>query len=266
MARFSILFIVYALLSIHSVDEVQEIQGKATYYSKSKMDLGSWGARMSEAQKKQIQARLKNRLEKTYTLYFNKTESVFTEDYRLDAVSGATDSWGSNFARGQQYKNIADTSLVQSQEFYGKKFLVKDNLQEFQWVMTKETKRIGNYLCFKAIATVPTNDLNWFNFSWNDLQSTNDNKEIDMTPVEAWYTLQIPIGHGPAEYWGLPGFILEVSSGNTTILCSEVIINPQDKIKIEAPEKGEVVAIDTYRETVKSKMQEMRNGYSRRRN
>ena len=54
MARFSILFIVYALLSIHSVDEAQEIQGKATYYSKSKMDLGSWGARMSEAQKKTI--------------------------------------------------------------------------------------------------------------------------------------------------------------------------------------------------------------------
>ena len=87
-----------------------------------------------------------------------------------------------------------------------------------------------------------------------------------MTPVEAWYTLQIPISHGPAEYWGLPGFILEVSSGNTTILCSEIIINPQDKIKIEAPEKGEIVGIDTYRETVRSKMQEMRNGYSRRRN
>jgi len=266
MLRLITLFVVYVLLAVNPLYETQEIQGKATYYSKSKMDLGSWGARMSEAQKKQIQARLKNRLEKTYTLYFNKTESVFTEDYRLDAVSGATDSWGSNFARGEQYKNIVDSSLVQSQEFYGKKFLVKDNLQEFQWVMTKETKRIGNYLCFKAIATVPTNELNWFDFSWNDLQNTEEKKEIDMTPVEAWYTLQIPIGHGPAEYWGLPGFILEVSSGNTTILCSEIIINPQDKIKIEAPEKGEIVGIDTYRETVRSKMQEMRNGYSRRRN
>ena len=101
MLRLITLFIVYVLLTVNPLYETQETQGKATYYSKSKMDLGSWGARMSEAQKKQIQARLKNRLEKTYTLYFNKTESVFTEDYRLDAVSGATDSWGSNFARGQ---------------------------------------------------------------------------------------------------------------------------------------------------------------------
>ena len=31
-----------------------DFQGKATYISKSKMDLGRWGARMSEAQKKQI--------------------------------------------------------------------------------------------------------------------------------------------------------------------------------------------------------------------
>ena len=42
----------------------QRFQGKAYYFSKSKMELGNWGARMSEAQKKQIQNRLKNRLEK----------------------------------------------------------------------------------------------------------------------------------------------------------------------------------------------------------
>ena len=106
MLRYISLVTLFILLGARTNNESQEIQGKATYYSKSKMNLGSWGARMSEAQKKQIQARLKNRLEKTYTLYFNKTESVFTEDYRLDAVSGATDSWGSNFSRGEQYKNI----------------------------------------------------------------------------------------------------------------------------------------------------------------
>lgn len=264
MVRIVSFFALCILLGASSTNETQEIQGKATYYSKSKMDLGSWGARMSEAQKKQIQARLKNRLEKTYTLYFNKIESVFTEDYRLDAISGATDSWGANFSRGVQYKNIADSTLVQSQEFYGKKFLVQDNLQGFQWVITKETKLIGNYLCFRAITTVPTNDLNWFDFSWNDIQESNEVNEVAMTSVEAWYTLQIPIGHGPAEYWGLPGFILEVSAGTTTILCSEIIINLKDKIEIQAPNKGEVTKIDKYRETVRSKMQEMRNGYSRR--
>jgi len=59
---------------------VQEFQGQAIYFSKATMELGSWGARMSEAQKKQVQARLKNRLEKTYILNFNKEESVFNEE------------------------------------------------------------------------------------------------------------------------------------------------------------------------------------------
>ena len=55
----------------------QKFQGKAYYFSKSKMELGNWGARMSEAQKKQIQNRLKNRLEKKYILSFNMQESTF---------------------------------------------------------------------------------------------------------------------------------------------------------------------------------------------
>ena len=55
----------------------QEFQGKAYYFSKSTMELGKFGATMNEAQKKQIKERLKNRLEKTYILSFNKEESVF---------------------------------------------------------------------------------------------------------------------------------------------------------------------------------------------
>jgi len=41
---------------------IQDFQGKAYYFSQSKMDLGDWGARMSEAQKKQMKDRLKKHL------------------------------------------------------------------------------------------------------------------------------------------------------------------------------------------------------------
>ena len=117
------------LLALYSINfyfsaavQAQDFQGKAYYYSKSKMNLGSWGARMSEAQKKQIKNRLKNRLEKTYILDFNTKESLFIEEEKVDAISGATDTWGTNFARGKQYKNVAENQLVQAQEFYGKRF------------------------------------------------------------------------------------------------------------------------------------------------
>lgn len=248
--------------------ETQEFQGKAYYFSKSKMELGSWGSRMSEAEKKQIQNRLKNRLEKTYVLTFNKEESIFKEEEKVDAISGATDSWGSNFARGEQYKNINTSELVQAQEFYGKRFLVKDALQQIEWNMGSESKQIGKYICFKATALIPTNELNWYDFSWSDLaQSNMDGEEPDvkLTQVEAWYTLQIPLKHGPAEYWGLPGLILEVSSGNTTILCSEIVINSKERVSLEAPDKGKEINKTDYRSTVQGKMLEMRNNRGRRR-
>jgi GLPGLI family protein len=256
----------------------QEFQGQAFYFSKSKMELGNWGARMSEAQKKQVYERLKNRLNKTYVLTFNKTESMFKEEDQVDAIAGATDSWGNNFSRGEQYKNVKENLLVQSQEFYGKKFLVKDKLQAIEWKMGSDSKQIGQYTCFKATASIPSDELAWYDFSWGDLQrdaasDTADaatgeaaEPEIAMTEVEAWYTLQIPVSHGPGEYWGLPGLILEVSAGNTTMLCSKVVMNPKETIRIEAPDKGKEITKKEYQTTIRNKMREMRDNRGRRRN
>ena len=247
---------------------VNDFQGQATYISKSTMDLGAWGARLSEVQKKQVMARLKNRLEKTYTLTFNKEESMFKEGDKLDAMSGATDSWGKNFAAGDQYKNVKTNTQIQDQEFYGKRFLVKDKLQPITWIMGTETKQIGSYTCFKATASIPTNELTWYSFSWDKVRNADneDEQEINMTEVEAWYTPQIPVGHGPSEYWGLPGLILEVSAGDTTMLCSKLVLNPEEKLDIEAPDKGKEVTKEAYQETIIIKMKEFReNRMGRRR-
>lgn len=253
----------------------QDFQGKAYYFSKSTMELGSFGATMSEAQKKQIQERLKNRLEKTYILTFNKEESVFKEDEKVDAMSGATDSWGKNFTPGEQYKNIKTKMLLQKQEFYGKQFLVKDDLLAVKWQIGKETKQIGQYLCFKATASVPSSDLSWYDFSWDSLRNNNneqksdsigdvaEEEEVKMTEVVAWYSPQIPLSQGPLEYWGLPGLILEVNVGNTTMLCSKIIMNPEQKSKIEAPDKGKVVTKKEYQEIISGKMKEMRDNRGR---
>ena len=83
--------------------------------------------------------------------------------------------------------------------------------------------------------------------------------------MEAWYTMQIPVQHGPAEFWGLPGLILEVSAENTTLLCSEIISNPKERQKISPPKKGLSINIEAYRKTIIGKMLEMRNNMGRRR-
>ena len=268
----------FLTLSFFIIDGEQkpskDFQGRATYISKSKMDLGRWGARMSEAQKKQIAARLKNRLEKEFTLVFNKEESLFNEEEQLDAISGATDSWGKNFAAGENYKNVKTDAQIQQQEFYGKKFLVKDQLQTMEWTLGKATKKIGNYTCFKATTFIPTDDLLWYSFSWGRMRSndttqeesnTNEQKAVEVTQVEAWYTPQIPVRHGPSEYWGLPGLILEVSAGDTTMLCSKLVLNPDETIEIEAPKKGTIVTKSEYQDIIQKKMAEFRNNRMRRR-
>ena len=269
---FTIVTLAFVFLISTSVNETQttqEFQAKAYYFSKSKMDLGNWGARLSEAQKKEVFARMKNRLEKGYVLSFNKEESVFTEEDQLDAISGATDSWGKNFAPGKQYKNVKTNTQLQQQEFYGKKFLVKDVLQPIEWSLESETKKIGNYSCFKATASIPTNDLTWYSFSWDKLRSSSASdstevKEVKMTQIEAWYAPQIPVRHGPLDYWGLPGLILEVSADNTTMLCSKIVLNPDEIIEFEAPSKGKEVSKNEYQNIITDKMKEFRNNRMRR--
>ena len=200
-----------------------------------------------------------------------KKNLLFNEEDQLDAISGATDSWGKNFAPGRQYKNVKTNTQLQEQEFYGKKFLINDALQPIEWSLESETKQIGNYSCFKATALIPTNELTWYSFSWDKLRNSTESetdstqvKEVKMTAVEAWYTPQIPVRHGPLEYWGLPGLILEVSADNTTMLCSKLVLNPDEVIEIVAPSKGKEVSKNEYQVIITEKMKEFRNNRMRR--
>jgi GLPGLI family protein len=259
----------FSLINVFTTN-AQEFQGKAEYVYKAKMSLGRWGAKMNEAQKKQIAARLKNRLEKKYILTFNKTASVYNEYEKLDAMSGATDSWGKNFTPGEQYKNIKTNTFVQEQEFYGKRFVIQDSLLKIDWIMGKETKQIGNYTCFKATAMIPSSKMAFWEFSWSklrqeqpinddDTKQNDEDKSEPFTEVTAWYTPQIPVSQGPSEFWGLPGLILEVSSGSTTMLCSKLVMNPEEKTKVEPPKRGTEVTKQEYKDIIFKKMKDFRD-------
>ena len=84
--------------------------------------------------------------------------------------------------------------------------------------------------------------------------------------VVAWYTPQVPINQGPDDYWGLPGLILEINADRTTILCTKIVMNPDEKEDIEKPKKGDEVTKAEYNDIITKKMQEMREMYGRRGN
>jgi GLPGLI family protein len=254
----------------------QDFQGKAYYFSKTSPDMSGWGnGQMTDAQKKQISDRMKGMFEKSYILTFDKISSIFEEEEVLSAPGKGGFNWWSSFTAGPQYKNINDNQFVQDQDFYGRQFLITDSLEKIDWKIGNETKQIGKYLCIKATAVKTVDEFDWRSMRGksrkNKTESQNKSEktksitediEIPKTiNVVAWYTPQIPISQGPGEFWGLPGLILEVNADRTTILCSKITLNPQDKIKIKAPEKGRVISRDDYNSTVKQKMIEMREMY-----
>ena len=149
------------------------------------------------------------------------------------------------------------------QEFFGKQFLIKDDLNPIEWVMGKESKQIGQYMVFKATATVP--DTSFDISSFRRPNGGEDNKEEEKqertVDVVAWYTLQVPVNQGPDNYWGLPGLILEVNAGDTTILCTKIVMNSKDKDNIDKPAKGDVVTQEEYTKITTQKMEEMRSNW-----
>ncbi|MBI9042354.1 GLPGLI family protein [Lutibacter sp.] len=246
----------------------QNFQGMAVYQTKSKMSMDLAGSGIPADRIKMIEERMKNMLEKTYVLTFDKSASIYKEEQKLDQTGGGPGG-GMRFmmvgggASGDYYKNTQTKTSTKENEFSGKNFLVKDNLVTYNWKMEQETKMIGQNMCFKAttIVEMPVRNTS-FNF-----RRPEDRKEEEKEPEEpkmeavivtAWYTLDIPVSHGPGDYWGLPGLILEISYAETNILCTKIVMNPKEKSVISEPNKGKVVTQEEYDTILKEKMTEMR--------
>ncbi|WP_411766641.1 GLPGLI family protein [Winogradskyella sp. A3E31] len=277
----------FALLFVGTSVFAQDFQGKAYYQSKTTMDMGDWGGQqMTPEQKKRIEERMKGFLEKEYVLNFNKAESIYKEEDKLEAPGAGGrgfGGFGSSLSGGPTYKNVKTKELIKDQEFFGKAFLIKDELKSLEWKMGTETKQIGQYTCFKATATKTVDEFDFRSMRRRQPEPEKKKKEKDSSDVSsesndpmseietpktievtAWYTPQIPINQGPDDYWGLPGLILEVNADRTTILCTKIIMNPDEKDDIEQPKKGEEVTQAEYNEIITKKMQEMREMYGGR--
>jgi len=270
------------LLFIVATANAQDFQGKAYYESKTTMDMNFGPKDMTEDMKKRIAERMKSMFEKTYILTFNKSESIYKEEEKLEAPGGQGGGFKmmGNFTGGLQYKNIKDSKVLQEQEFFGKQFLINDSLPKLEWKMSGETKQIGKYTCYKATAVRKVNQMDFRSMRRKDREKEEAEKENDSTSkkdimdeievpkevtVTAWYTPQVPVSQGPGEFHGLPGLILEVNSDRTTILCSKIVLNPDEKEKIKMPSKGKEVTRAEYNEIMTKKMEEMREMYGGRR-
>lgn len=251
-------------IGIGSTAFSQKISGTATYKTASKMDI-TLPDNIPPERKKMIEARMQKALQKEFTLEFNRNESLYTEEIPLEKEGGGRGMRMMTMmtsGTGNMYKNQKEGRYVDETEFFGKRFLVKDDLETYEWELQSETKTIGNYICNKAIAKREQKTLTIS----NEDGEMKDSSGVDTSTIVAWYTMQLPISHGPSNYHGLPGLILEVNDGTNTILCTKVSLSTKEEKQIDEPTEGEEVNAEEFEEITEKKLQEMQRMFKNRGN
>jgi len=120
---------------------------------------------------------------------------------------------------GTTYKNLSDSTIRKNFDVYDKKYFSVDPLENCDWKITKEKKEILGFEVRKATAE-------------------------DSTAVyTVWYAPKLNLSNGPADYWGLPGLILEAEKSSKTMVYNERYIAESiqsfDKnLKIIKPDRG----------------------------
>jgi len=247
----------------------QDFSGRATYktHRKSSFELDSTTIAANPGIQEQMEAQMRKMFQKTFTLDFTKSESMYKEEQELDAPKGPSANggvmvmvMGGNGSSDILYKNISENRMAHKTELMGKVFLIKDNLEAYDWELTGETKNIGNYTCYKAVYEKEEEDIQ---IDMIDGE-VKEEKVTKKRTLVAWYTPDIPISNGPSNYGGLPGLILEVNDGDQTIVCSEIILNPKEVKEIKEPTKGKTVTREKFSEISLEKTKEMMNRYRSR--
>jgi GLPGLI family protein len=240
----------------------QNFTGKATYKtsSKSTVKFGENQEGITDKMQEELQKRLQKMNQKTFILKFDKTTSIYEEEEKLNAPNPKANgsrvvvmNLGGSGKGSTYYKNTKEQHFAKQTEIQGKVFLIKDELPKYDWQMAAETKNIGQYTCYKATYSEEVENKKISVINGETKEEVT--KETKITT--AWYTLQIPVSNGPGDYQGLPGLILEINDGKNIIVCTEIVLNPSEKIKIEAPTKGKEVDQKEFTKIQQEKTKEM---------
>ena len=239
----------------------QGFTGRAYYKSTSKISISMDSTKMAPEQIAQIQASLKKQMEQNYILSFNQTESTWKKEESLGGGPATASAGGAVFmitssGEGSTLYKDAAGNYLQEQEMMGKEYLIQDKAEPFGWELSEETKKIGNYTAQKASFTKIV-DSRRFSTGMTEMENVKDTLQVTV-----WFTPEIPVSHGPENYYGLPGLILEVQNQGRTLICEKIELNPSaDPVEIEKPSKGKVITQAEFKTIQEEGMKQMMNRY-----
>lgn len=152
-----------------------------------------------------------------FELKANNNKSIF---YLKDKLYNNEDLAKIALLRSNYKGRVLQTTKTVFLEFENnllqEKVIIKSNKQK--WKLTNETKKINNFICYKAITNYKVvNAKGEFNF-----------------PIEAWYCPEVNFPFGPIGYGGLPGLIFELKIKNAVYGLKHFKLNISDNIDIES--------------------------------
>nr|WP_297784097.1 GLPGLI family protein [uncultured Allomuricauda sp.] len=117
---------------------------------------------------------------------------------------------------------------VQHIQNLGKKINVLYDPKEFNWEITKETKNIKGFTCYKAVG-------------YKEQYDPGRKKMLTFSPI-AWFAPEINVPFGPKGIDGLPGLVLEGSMNGKLFFYADTIemgkeLNNHKKLKMENGEE-----------------------------
>jgi len=205
-----LLFILYTSLIFS-----QNKSGSITY--EMTFDFSNW--KINGELQHEIRQLKKNAESTTFTLLYNKEGMIFTDNRSEAEIKKAI--FGINPGLRYYYKKASSDTLYSVEKTANGKNVISKLRYDTDWILTKESKKINGFVCFKA----------------SRMPSPNSNEEVDKSfPIIAWYTPEIPLPYGPFTYGGLPGLILELQREGTTVFKAKTMRwDDNNEIKIEFP-------------------------------
>jgi len=141
-----------------------------------------------------------------------------------------------NDSIGNHYYNRSDKLIFRDVVFNsGKEYvIVEDDLPDFKWQISKETKQIGPYQCLKATGS------------------------FRGRTYEVWFTPEIINPLGPWKFRGLEGMIVQANSvdGNIQFILKNI---KKSKKTINVPIDGKKMSLDQYIELKKNTVNDITN-------
>ena len=129
------------------------------------------------------------------------------------------------------YIDTQSEIFIEQAEIANQAYLIKDDLPNINWKISKETKEIAGFPVLRAVAFL--------------------NDEFN-TKILAWYSPKLTYKTGPEKFWGLPGLILSLETSIThsdgTQEGMEYVATKVETTSkpIKIPTKGKKVSLEEF--------------------